>query len=162
MTEDEMVGWHHWLDRHEFEQALGFGDEQGRLACYSPWGHKESERLSDWTELINWWRVFDGHHGFFQAPWVPNQLKKDLWITANEHLDVFLNVGNLALVNGRFYPGLLFVFSVNLKRKKRKTKRKQYFCCCCINFPPYHVTTILFLPSGHIVGSGGSTPIVLS
>ena len=39
--EDEMVGWHHWLSGHEFEQALGVGDGQGRLACCSPWGHKE-------------------------------------------------------------------------------------------------------------------------
>ena len=43
MTEDEMVGWHHQLDGHEFEQAQGVGDEQGSLACYSPWGHKESD-----------------------------------------------------------------------------------------------------------------------
>ena len=37
-TEDEMVGWHHQLDGHEFEQALGVGDGQGSLACCSPWG----------------------------------------------------------------------------------------------------------------------------
>ena len=41
MTEDEVVGWHHQLDGHEFQQALGVGDGQGMLACYSPWGHKE-------------------------------------------------------------------------------------------------------------------------
>ena len=41
MTEDEMVGCHHQLDRHEFEQALGVGDGQGSLVCYSPWIHKE-------------------------------------------------------------------------------------------------------------------------
>ena len=41
MTEDEMVGWHHQLDGHEFEQAPGVGDGQGSLACCSPWGHKE-------------------------------------------------------------------------------------------------------------------------
>ena len=52
-TEDEMVGWHYWLDGHEFQQALGAGDGQGSLACYSLWGHKELTRLSDWTEL-NW------------------------------------------------------------------------------------------------------------
>ena len=54
MTEDEMVGWHHWLNGHEFEQALGIGDGQGSLVCYSPWGLKESdmtERLS-WTEML--------------------------------------------------------------------------------------------------------------
>ena len=45
MTEDEMVGWHHRLDGHEFEQAPGVGDVgQGSLACCSPWGHKESDR----------------------------------------------------------------------------------------------------------------------
>ena len=43
MTEDEMVGWHNRLNEHEFEQAPGGGDGQGSLACYSPWGHKESD-----------------------------------------------------------------------------------------------------------------------
>ena len=42
-TEDEMVGWHHRLDGHELEQALGVGDGQGGLACCSPWGHKEPD-----------------------------------------------------------------------------------------------------------------------
>ena len=41
MTEDEMVGWYHWLNRHEFEQALGDGEEQGSLICCSLWGHKQ-------------------------------------------------------------------------------------------------------------------------
>ena len=49
MTEDEMVGWHHQLNGHEFEQALGDGEGQGTLACYSPWGCKES----DTTEQLN-------------------------------------------------------------------------------------------------------------
>ena len=40
--EEEMVGWHHRLNGHEFEKALGVGDGQGSLACYSPWGGKES------------------------------------------------------------------------------------------------------------------------
>ena len=43
VTEDEMVGWHHWLDRHEFEQTPGDSERQGSLVCYSPWGHKESD-----------------------------------------------------------------------------------------------------------------------
>ena len=43
MTEDEVAGWHHQLDGHEFEQALVVGDGQGRLACFSPWGCKESD-----------------------------------------------------------------------------------------------------------------------
>ena len=53
MIEDEMVAWHHWLDGHEFEQALGDGDGQGGLVCCSSWGCKEldtTERLN-WTEL---------------------------------------------------------------------------------------------------------------
>ena len=43
MTEDEMVGWHHWLDGHEFEQALGVCDGQRSLACYSPYRPNESD-----------------------------------------------------------------------------------------------------------------------
>ena len=49
MTEDEMVGSHHRLNAHEFEQAPGVGDGQGSLVCYSPSGHKES----DTTERLN-------------------------------------------------------------------------------------------------------------
>ena len=50
MTEDEMVvGWHHRLDGHEFEQDPRVGEGQGSLACCSPWGHKES----DMTEQLN-------------------------------------------------------------------------------------------------------------
>ena len=41
MTEDEMTGWHHQLNEHEFEQALGHGEGQESLAWCSPWGHKE-------------------------------------------------------------------------------------------------------------------------
>ena len=49
MTEDEMVGRHHQLEGHEFEQVLGVGDGQGSMACCSPWGHKDS----DMTEQLN-------------------------------------------------------------------------------------------------------------
>ena len=49
MTEDEMVGWHHQLDGHKFEQTPGVGDGQESLACCSPWGHTES----DMTERLN-------------------------------------------------------------------------------------------------------------
>ena len=52
MTEDEMVGWHHQLDGHEFEQALQVGDG-GSLVCCSPWGLKELDMTKqlNWTEL---------------------------------------------------------------------------------------------------------------
>ena len=60
-TEDEMVGWHHRLNGHEFEQALGVGDGQGSLVCCSLWGRKESDttkRLNwtepNWTEAEEW------------------------------------------------------------------------------------------------------------
>ena len=49
MTEDEMVGWHQWLNGHEFEQTLGVGGGQGSLECCSPWGCKEL----DTTEQLN-------------------------------------------------------------------------------------------------------------
>ena len=49
MTEDEMAGWHHWLNGHEFEQAPGDGEGQGKLVCYTPWGHKESD-TTEWLK----------------------------------------------------------------------------------------------------------------
>ena len=49
-TKDEMVGWYHQLNGHEFEQAMGIDDGQGGLVCYSPWGCKES----DMTEQLTW------------------------------------------------------------------------------------------------------------
>ena len=54
MTKDEMVGWHHQLDGHEFEQAPGLGDRQRSLACCM--GLQSQTQLSDWTEL-NWTEV---------------------------------------------------------------------------------------------------------
>ena len=58
-TEDELVGWHHQFDGHEFEQALGIGDGQGSLACCSPWICRVRH---NWTTELNWWSwlgVFD-------------------------------------------------------------------------------------------------------
>ena len=49
-TEDEMAGWHHWLNGREFEWTLGVGDGQGGLACCNSWGREES----DTTERLNW------------------------------------------------------------------------------------------------------------
>ena len=51
-TEDKMVGWHHWLNGHEIEQALGDGEGQGSLVCCSPWGHKESY-MTEWLNNKN-------------------------------------------------------------------------------------------------------------
>ena len=52
-TEDEMAGWHHWLDGHEFGWTLGVGDGQGGLACCNSWVHKES----DMTDRLNWTKL---------------------------------------------------------------------------------------------------------
>ena len=57
MTEDEMVGWHHWLDGHGFGWTPGVGDGQEGLVCCGSWGHKES----DTTEQLNWTETL---HGF--------------------------------------------------------------------------------------------------
>ena len=56
-TEDEMVGWHHWLNGHEFEQAPGVGDAQGSLVLTVHGVTKSQTRLSDWTEesWMQWW-----------------------------------------------------------------------------------------------------------
>jgi len=51
-TKDEMVGWHHWLNGREFEQAPGEDEGQGSLSCYSPWGHKESD-MTEWLNSNN-------------------------------------------------------------------------------------------------------------
>ena len=55
-TEDEMAGWHDWLDGRESERTPGVGDGQGGLACCNSWGRKESDTTEwlNWTEL-NWW-----------------------------------------------------------------------------------------------------------
>jgi len=62
MTEDEMAGWHHWLDRRESEWTPGNGDGQGGLVCCDSWGPKESDTTEglNWTELMesrkqHWW-----------------------------------------------------------------------------------------------------------
>ena len=52
MTEDKMVSWHHWLNGHEFEQALEDGEGQRRLACCSQWDGRSRTWLSDWTTLL--------------------------------------------------------------------------------------------------------------
>ena len=60
----QRMRWHHWLDGHESEQALGVGDGQGSLACYSPWNCKES----DTTERLNWIELMGlSDSGYLQA-----------------------------------------------------------------------------------------------
>ena len=54
MTEDEMVGWYHHLNGHEFEQAPGDGEGQGNLVCCSPWGRKESDTTEQLNNTAKW------------------------------------------------------------------------------------------------------------
>ena len=68
-TEDEMVGWHHWLHGHEFEHALGDSEGQGSLACCTPWGCKES----DTTDKTDSFFVGVSHSGYI-----------DIWQHSNQ------------------------------------------------------------------------------
>ena len=62
-TEDEMAGWHHLLDGHDFEWTPGVGDGQGGLACCNSWGRKESD-TTEWLSWLNW----------LEACYVPSEL----------------------------------------------------------------------------------------
>ena len=73
VTEDEMVGWHHWLYGHEFEQAPGVGDGQGSLVCCSSWCCKEL----DTTEQLNWLKLekystymCKAYYPFLKSVWI--------------------------------------------------------------------------------------------
>ena len=83
--EDEMVGWQHWLDGHEFEQALGVGDGQGSLVCCSPWHHKESN-MTEWLDWLDWTYV-----GYFH-------------LLAIMLLWTFMSGKLLKLLNSQFLP----------------------------------------------------------
>ena len=68
MTEDEIAGWHHWLDGRESEWTPGVGDGQGGLACCDSWGRKESDTTEqlNWTELaMKWWDWMPWSYLFF-------------------------------------------------------------------------------------------------
>ena len=89
ITEDEMVGWHHWLNEHEFEQASGVVEGQGGLACCSPWGCQESYM----TERLNW------------TDWV---LFFNLLLNKNIHCNFIYNKKN-----GHIYLSVTVLFSKN-------------------------------------------------
>ena len=74
-TEDEMFGWHHWLDRHEFEQVPGVGDGQESLVCCSQRGRKES----DTTKWVNWTDTL-----FISVSW-PNCTGYSVYYRLHEH-----------------------------------------------------------------------------
>ena len=67
MTEDKMVGWHQWLNGHEFEQAPAVSDAWGSLACCSSWGHKKSDMTEqpNWTDDTSIFNFLRNHHSVF-------------------------------------------------------------------------------------------------
>ena len=75
--EDEMVGWHHWLNGRGFGWTLGVGDGQGGLACYSPWSRQES----DTTEWLNWTESKQNKTKF---RWIWDSLKKKRVLIASD------------------------------------------------------------------------------
>ena len=113
LTQDEMVGWHHWLDGPEFEQGQGVGDGQGSLACYNPWGCKES----DTTEWLNWTETailnLDNLKDFFN--WQSNFNWNPIW-----ELIILISHWQLMLVK----PILLFLWTrINSVRTRMENKQ---------------------------------------
>jgi len=83
MTEDEMAGWHHRLDAHEFGWTPGVGDGQGGLACYDSWGRKELDATEwlNWTEadILNTWSPLTPP--FLLSMAIFPLLREDFWIS---------------------------------------------------------------------------------
>ena len=102
-----MVGWHHSLDGHEFEQALGVGVGQGSLACYSPWGHKEvdtTEQLN-WTEQIRYEGGWAGQVSLLDS--LPFYLTRTDWTKSsppNGNLIISVHLGLLQPFNNSGQP----------------------------------------------------------
>ena len=83
--EDDMVGWHHWLDGQEFEQALGAYDAQGSLACCSAWVTKSWTQLSDWTENLGTalWKLLRtriGKKDYFRSRFITTPHHAQIWL----------------------------------------------------------------------------------
>ena len=98
-TEDEMAGWHHRLDGHEFEWSLGVGDGQGGLACCDSWGCKESDTTeqlnwTDWTSLKSFEYVKGKYFQNSERAKIQNTLKEiqvnsfKLWVVSSSYYNV--------------------------------------------------------------------------
>ena len=97
MTEDEMAGWHHWLDGHEFGWTPGVGDGQGGLAFCDSWGHKEL----DMTELLNWtelnWIISFHRHKYIRICFLPTTFP--LFLPSCFLIAVLGTLGELNFIN---------------------------------------------------------------
>ena len=98
VTKDEMVGWHHWLNGHEFEQAQGDSEGQGNLACFSLCGCKESG-TTDWTTTKMWCRIeaTSKISPFLSLPTLP------LFLPFFQHLSLSLT-SSVSLLLSSFLP----------------------------------------------------------
>ena len=98
MTEDEMVGWHHWLNGHEFESALGNGKEQGSLVCYSSWDHKELVTTEPLNDII--------------------------YICIYIHIYIYIYISDFAMSNIRFWESDLPTGWIPVNRRCRTLRMK--------------------------------------
>ena len=117
MTEDKMVGWHHRLNGHEFEQAPGDGEGQGSLAHCRPWDCKEldmTERLNNNNMYCGWWSIL----------LIYCHITVCVWSTASFCSLVSAEMPQSYLVDGSLMPDLCHPPYVN-------TESLQIHCCCC-------------------------------
>ena len=113
MTEDEMAGWHHWINGREFEWTLGVGDGQGSLVCCNSWGRKESDMNEqlNWTEL-NWKWVYFGfileinfsgctilslQLNFFSAHW--RYCSNPFWLLSFQYIFIYVKPQTIKFIN---------------------------------------------------------------
>jgi len=103
-TEDETVGWHHWLNGHEFEQALGDGEGQGRLVCCSPWGSQRD--MTEWLHNDNTVKGFS----------VVNESEVDVFLECPCFFYDAVDVGILISGSSAFSKSSLYIwkFSVHV------------------------------------------------
>ena len=108
-TEDEMVGWHHWLDGREFEWTLGVGDGQGGLVCCNSWGRRVGH---DWVTELNWCmercKQLDSLKFFLR--YTSNSLRGlPVPSTENSVLIFIFSVWNIECTVGQRLKGLIFM-----------------------------------------------------
>ena len=127
-TEDEMVGWHHWLYGLEFEQVLGAGDGQGSLACSIPGVTKSQTQLSNWTELTELPNLLSWC-SFYWTTAMDQELYLVLWI---QRLITWWATFKMVPVRGINIQKVVMTQSNTLKRKTCTTERvwEQWFILC--------------------------------
>ena len=124
MTEDEIVGWHHPLNGHEFEQTPGDCEGQGSLACSSPWGRKSQTRVSNWkttNSLVSISFLWLSAQAYRPPEWQPTSLKDGLWTSIVSsvpfHSLPFLLTTSTYTANLRADVQNVWVFECDIRRK---------------------------------------------